>query len=68
MESKLSGLVKINKNAEMHRAEPYVGEDGIYMPVHEYIYEDSIADYKLFMTREIFQEAFKEYIQKEHLI
>lgn len=52
---------------KMYKAEPYVGEDGIYMPIHPYIYDDSMADYSLLMSKEIFQEAFKEYILKEGL-
>ena len=49
-------------------AEPYVAEDGIYVPKHEWIYEGVPAEYELFMTKEIFQEAFKEYIVKEGLL
>lgn len=48
--------------------EPYVGEDAIYIPVHEYVYEGVPVEYKLFMTKELFQEAFKEYIVKEGLL
>lgn len=50
------------------QAEPYVAEDGIYIPKHEWIYEGVAAEYELFMTKEIFQEAFKEYILKEGLL
>ena len=52
---------------DLRRAEPYVAEDGIYMPVHEYIYDGVPTEYKLVLTKEIFQEAFKEYILKEGL-
>ena len=52
---------------DLRRAEPYVAEDGIYMPVHEYIYDGVPAEYKLVITKEMFQEAFKEYIIKEGL-
>lgn len=50
------------------QAEPYIGEDGIYVPRHEYVYEGTATEYALFMTKEIFQEAFKEYIVKEGLL
>jgi len=49
-------------------AEPYVGEDAIYIPKHRYIYEGSTTEYEVFMTKEIFQEAFKEYILKEGML
>jgi len=52
---------------EERRAEPFVAEDGIYVPKHEWIY-DGVEEYNLFMTKEIFQEAFKEYILKEGLL
>lgn len=47
---------------------PYVGEDGIYSPVYKYVYEDKPTIYELSMPKEIFQEAFKEYIVKEGLL
>ena len=52
---------------EWRKTEPYIGEDGIYVPKHEYTYEGAAVEYRLFMTKEIFQEAYKEYIKKEGL-
>jgi len=52
---------------EWRKTEPFVGTDGIYVPTKEYSYDDAIS-YRLFMTKEIFQEAFKEYIVKEGLL
>ncbi len=52
---------------EWRKTEPFVGTDGIYVPLREYSYDDAIQ-YKLFMSKEIFQEAFKEYILKEGLL
>lgn len=58
----------LNKNnVDMRHTEPYVGEDAIYIPCHEYIYEGTETEYKVFMTKELFQEAFYEYIVKEGL-
>lgn len=37
------------------------------MPLHDYIYEGVATEYRLVLTKEIFQEAFKEYIVKEGL-
>ena len=65
------GVIKIQNEGyfgEFRKQEPYVGEDGIYVPKHEYWYEGSPSEYRLFMTKEIFQEAFKEYIVKEGLL
>ena len=55
-------------DSELRQAEPYVAEDGIYIPRHQWIYEGVAAEYELFMTKEIFQEAFKEYVLKEGLL
>lgn len=52
---------------EWRKTEPYIGEDGIYVPKHEYTYEGVAVEYKLFITKEIFQEAYKEYVKKEGL-
>lgn len=57
-----------NDFGEWRKTEPYIGEDGIYVPTHEYTYEGTATEYELFMTKEIFQEAFKEYILKEGLL
>ena len=57
----------INYHPELRRAEPYVGEDGIYMPVHDYVYDGVATEYRLVLTKELFQEAFYEYIVKEGL-
>lgn len=53
---------------EARKAEPYVGEDGIYMPIHEYIYEGTATEYEMVISKELFQKAFKEYIKKEGLL
>lgn len=53
---------------EWRKTEPYISEDGIYVPRHEYVYEGTATEYELFMTKEMFQEAFKEYIVKEGLL
>lgn len=53
---------------EWRATEPYVDEDAIYMPVHEFEYEGVPTTYVKFMTKELFQEAFKEYIVKEGLL
>lgn len=55
-------------STEARRTEPFVAEDGIYVPKHEWIYEGADTEYELFMSKEIFQEAFKEYIVKEGLL
>jgi len=58
----------ISPYPDLRCAEPYVDDDGIYMPVHEYVYEGVPTEYKMLMPKELFQEAFKEYVLKEGLL
>ena len=51
------------KYIEIH---PYVGEDGIYMPVSRYVRDiDKPYSYKLVMTKEMFIEAYNKWIKEE---
>lgn len=43
--------------------EPYVGDDGIYMPVAEYSLEGTMPYYRLVVTKEIFVEAYNKWIK-----
>lgn len=44
------------------RQESYVGDDGIYVPVNEYVPEGTESAYKCVMTKEMFVEAYKKWI------
>ena len=44
---------------------PYVGEDGIYVPVHEYVPEGCESNYTRVMTKEMFVEAYNKWIKGE---
>jgi hypothetical protein len=50
------------KYIEVH---PYVGEDGIYTPVNQYVREGCESVYKLIMTKEMFVEAYNKWIKEE---
>ena len=41
---------------------PIVDDNGIYVPVYPYTMEGEISKYKLIMTKEMFQEAYRKYI------
>ena len=47
------------------RQEPYVGDDGIYIPINEYVPEGSASMYKCVMTKEMFVEAYNKWIVGE---
>ena len=45
------------------RQEPYVGDDGIYVPVHEYVPDGTVSMYNCVMTKEMFVEAYNKCIK-----
>lgn len=47
------------------KQEPYVGEDGIYMPAEEYIPEGCASIYKQLISKELFVEAYNKWIKGE---
>lgn len=47
------------------KQEPYVGENGIYVPVNEYVPEGSASMYKCVMTKKMFVEAYEKWIESE---
>lgn len=47
------------------KQEPYVGDDGIYVPLEPYANEYP-GMYKLFMSKEIFVEAYNKWIKGDN--
>lgn len=47
------------------KQEPYVGEDGIYVPLEPYIQEGHASDYKCIMTKKMFVEAYNKWIKND---
>ena len=45
--------------------EPFVNEDGIYIPVEPYTLEGVSPSYRLIMSKEIFIEAYNKFIKGE---
>lgn len=46
------------------KQEPYVGEDGIYVPCEEYVEEGCASDYKCVLTKDMFIEAYNKWIKE----
>lgn len=47
------------------KQEPYVDEDGIYIPLEPYVPEGCASTYKCIMTKEIFVEAYNKWIKND---
>lgn len=45
------------------RQYPYVDDDGIYVPIEEYVAEGCASNYKCLMTKEMFVEAYNKWIK-----
>lgn len=46
--------------------EPYVNEEGIYVPVYSYIQEGCASVYRCVMTKDMFVEAYNKYIKPKN--
>lgn len=44
---------------------PYLGEDGIYMPCHDYALEGTTSAYRLVISKDMFVEAYNKWIKGE---
>lgn len=47
------------------KQEPYVGDDGIYIPCNEYVPEGYETTYRCVLTKEMFVEAYNKWIKGE---
>lgn len=45
------------------KQEPYVNDEGIWVPVQEYVPEGCAAAYQCFITKELFVEAYNRWIE-----
>ena len=46
------------------KQEPYVDDDGIYVPVNEYVPDGFSSMYRCIITKELFVEAYNKWIKK----
>lgn len=47
---------------------PYVDDNGIWMPYQEYVPEGCASTYKLVMSKEMFVEAYNKWIKNSDLL
>ena len=53
------------KQSAYIKQEPYVDDDGIWIPYEEYVLEGYASAYRLVMSKEIFVEAYNKWIKGE---
>lgn len=44
------------------KQEPYIDDEGIWIPVQEYIPEGCVSTYRCLITKELFVEAFNKWL------
>ena len=42
---------------------PFVDDDGIYVPLEQYVPEGCVSNYKCLITKELFVEAYNKWIK-----
>ena len=47
------------------KQEPYVNDEGIYVPVNEYVKDGGVSTYRCFLTKALFVEAYNKWIRGE---
>ena len=47
------------------KQEPYVDNDGIYVPINEYVRSGCASAYRCILTKELFVEAYNKWIRGE---
>lgn len=50
---------------EYIKNDPYVGDNGIYVPIHEYTQKGTVSLYRCIITKELFVEAYNKWIKCE---
>lgn len=56
--------IKISDQPKYIKQKPYVGEDGIYYPVNEYVPEGCASTFRLIISKELFVEAYNKWIKE----
>lgn len=51
------------KQPEYIKVHPYVGDDGIYMPINPYVLEGTNPIYRMVVSKEMFVEAYNKWIK-----
>ena len=58
-------LIDAVLNEKLVKHEPYVDDEGIWYPCHEYTPEWMDTNYKLIVSKEMFIEAYNKWIKGE---
>ena len=52
-------------NKVLIKQEPYIDDEGIWVPVNEYVHEGLGSTYRCVMTKEMFVEAYNKWIKNK---
>lgn len=65
MDNTVKHVIKLPKQLKYVKQEPYVDDDGIWVPCAPYVPEGCASDYRLVMSKEMFVEAYNKWIKGE---
>ena len=51
---------------QLVKQEPYVDDEGIYVPTEPYVYEGSCSYYRMLISKEMFVEAYNKWIKGDN--
>lgn len=60
----LDTIVRRRSETIYIKQHPYVGEDGIYVPLEPYAPEGQASAYQCLLTKEMFVEAYNKWIKE----
>jgi hypothetical protein len=54
------------KQPQLIKQEPYVDNEGIYVPTEPYVYEGTSCYYRMLISKEMFVEAYSKWIKGDN--
>lgn len=60
----MATIMKIRSETKYIKQHPYVGNDGIYIPLEPYVPEGLTSNYQCLLTKEMFIEAYNKWIKE----
>lgn len=58
--------IEFENSVEYVKNSPYVNDKGIWVPCHEYSRKGTASTYRLFMSKEMFIDAYNRWIKGEN--
>lgn len=57
--------IEFETSREYVKNSPYINDDGIWVPCHPYTLKGTASEYRMFMSKEMFIDAYNRWIKGE---